>query len=74
MNAKNSVVDQCSQRQVVKCLIEIFPWCGTTILLDDLIIETINSGYLPGFVVATQQQYLLGELDLIAKEKLNRLD
>ena len=55
MDAKNAVVDQGSQRQVVKCLIEVFPWCRTTILLNDFIIETIDSGDLPRFVVATKQ-------------------
>lgn len=74
VNAKDLAIDKCSKRQVIESLIEVFPRCGASILLDDLIIESVNSSNLPGFVVTPQQQYLFGVFDLIAEEQLDSLD
>lgn len=74
VNAKDLAIDECPKRQVIERLIEVFPRCGASIFLDDLIVESVNSSNLPGFVVTPQQQYLFGVFDLIAEEQLDSLD
>ena len=65
--------DQGSQRQVVECVVEVFPGSGTAVLLDDLIVETVDGCDLPGLVVSPEQDDVLGILHLIAEQQLDGL-
>lgn len=60
MDAEDGAVDEGPQWKIVKSLVKVLPGCGATILLDDLIIESIDLGDLPGLVVTPQQDDLLG--------------
>ena len=53
MDTQNSAVNQSPQRQIVECLIEVFPGSRTPILFDNLIIEAINLSDLPGFMITS---------------------
>lgn len=73
VDAQYAVVHQCPQGQVIEGLIEILPRSGAPVLLYDLIVKPINSRNLSGFVVPPEEQDILGELDLVAEEQLDRL-
>ncbi len=46
MDAEYLLIDECSEGEVVKCLIEVLPGRGTAILLDDFVVEAVDSGDL----------------------------
>jgi hypothetical protein len=47
VDAEYLLIDECSEGEVVKCLIEVLPGCGAAILLDDFVVEAVDSGDLP---------------------------
>ena len=46
MDAKNLLINNCSQRKVIKNIIKHFPWTLISIFLSDFIKESINHGNL----------------------------
>lgn len=54
VNAKNLAVYECPKRKVIEGFIEVFPRSGASVLFDDLIVESVNSGDLAGLVVSPE--------------------
>lgn len=73
VDAEYLAIDERPQRQIIESLIEVFPRGGASVLLDDLIVEPVDGGNLPGLVVAPQQEDLFGVFDLVAEEQLDGL-
>lgn len=71
MNTKYLPIHKCPQGQIVKRLIEIFPRSRAAVLLNNLIIESINSGNLPRLMIPPEQQYILRVLHLIAEQQFD---
>lgn len=46
VNAKDFVVDECAQGEIVECIVEVLPWGRAAILFDDFIIESVYCGNL----------------------------
>lgn len=74
MNAQYFVLDDCSERQVVKCLIAVFPWSWIPVLLHNLIVEAIDRGNLSWLVIAPQEDDFFGVFDFVAKQELDCFD
>ena len=74
VDAEDLSGDQGSQGQVVEGIVEVLPGGGAAVLLDDLVVEAVDSSDLPGLVVAPEQDDVLGVLDLVAEEQLDGLD
>lgn len=55
MHTKYVAVDDCSQRQVVKSLIEVAPTVGVAVFFVDLIQEPVHHSDVSALVVAPQQ-------------------
>ena len=66
VDAEDFVVDDCSKRKIVKNFSAILPGIGVSILLVDLIIETVDSSDLSGFVVPSQESDSVRMLDFEA--------
>lgn len=54
MEAENSVIDDCSQGEVVKQLSEVDPYVGVSVLPQALVVEPIHLCDLPDLVVTPQ--------------------
>lgn len=74
VDAEDFSVDECSEGQVVEGVVEVLPGRGAAVLLDDFVVEAVDCGDLPGFVVPPQENDVLGVLNLVAEEQLDGLD
>ena len=64
MHAKNLVIDKCSDRQAIKAIYELLPDAdGITALA--FVVEAVDSIDLPALVVASQEEKVLLEFDLV---------
>jgi len=54
MEAENSVIDDCSQGEVVKQLSEVDPYVGVSVLPQALVVEPVHLCDLPDLVVTSQ--------------------
>lgn len=73
MDAEDVAVDDGSEGEEVKGLIEILPAVGVAVLLIDLVEEAIHHGDVPALVVPPQQVDAVGVLHLEAEEEGDRL-
>ena len=55
MYAKDFIINDCSQRKIVKNFGTVLPRIGVSILLVDLIIEAVDSSDLSGFVIPSKK-------------------
>ena len=67
MNTQYFPLDQSSKRQIIKCIIKIFPRSRTSVFLDNFIIESIDSRNLSTLMISSQQKDVFGIFYLIAK-------
>jgi hypothetical protein len=74
VDAEDLSFDNSADAQVVKNFSAILPGVGITVLSDSFVIEAVNSGNLPSFVVASEEGDVSGVLELEAKKKLEGLD
>ena len=73
MHAEQVAIDDGSQWEEVKGLIEILPAIWISVFLVDLIQEAIHHRDVPALVVAPQQVHPLGVLHLQAEQQSDRL-
>ena len=59
--------DESTQWQIIEGIIEILPWSGASIFLNYFVVETVDCGDLPGFVVAPEEDNLLWVFDFVAE-------
>lgn len=57
VDAQDGAVDESAQRQIVEGVVEIFPWCDTSVFLDNLLVETVDSCYLTRLVITSEEDY-----------------
>jgi len=62
MHTKYLIIDQSSQGQVIEYLSTVFPDIQRTVFPETLVVEAVDLGDLPAFVVASQE----GDSRLIA--------
>jgi hypothetical protein len=74
VHAEHVAVDDGSEGEEVKGLIEIFPAVGVAVLLVDLIEEAVHHGDVPALVVSPQKVDAVGVLHLQAEEERDGLD
>ncbi len=72
MHAQNLVVDQSSDWHAVEDILELFPDADGVPTLA-LVVEAVDSIDLATLVVASQEEEVLLELDLVGQEKDNCL-
>lgn len=74
MNAKNFSINDCTKREEIKSLIEIFPAIRIPILFVNFVEETIEHCNVPAFVVSSQQINPVRVFNLETEEEGNRLN
>ncbi len=74
MNTQHSTIDNRSQRQVIKSLVEIFPAIGVAILFVDLIQKSIHHGDVSTLMVSSEQINSIRVFDFETKKERNGLD
>ena len=57
-------IHQCSKREVVKEICEVFPHVGIAVLSQTLVIEPVDLSDLSAFVVAPQDGYSVWKSNL----------
>ena len=60
METENLVFDECSEREVIEEVGEVFPDIGIAIFPQTFIVEPVHLGDLTGFVVSTEDSDTLG--------------
>jgi hypothetical protein len=74
MHAEDLAVDNGSQTEVVEHLTAVPPHAGAPKLAQALVVEAVDLGYLPRFVVAADEGDAVGIADLECEEEEERLD
>jgi hypothetical protein len=74
MHAEYLSFDHCCQWEVVEGVVEVVPYVVVAVLLRDLIVETVDVCDVAGLVVAPQENYHFGMLQLVQEEKEDCLD
>jgi hypothetical protein len=54
MEAKDGVVNQCSEREVVEQIRKELPYISIAIFTEAFVVETVDLGDLSGFMVASK--------------------
>ena len=74
VETEDLVVDEGRQRQVVEEVGEVFPHVGVAVFAEAFVVEAVDLGDLPGFVVASEDGDALGVADLEGDEEGHGLD
>jgi len=74
MDTEHIAIDDGSEGEEIKGLIEVLPAVGVAVLLVDFIEESIHHGDVSALVVAPQQVDTVGVLHLQAEEEGDGLD
>ncbi len=74
MNTHNLILNQSSQRQVVKGFVKILPWSWTSILFHNFVIETVYSSNLPRLMISPEQNDVFGVFELVTEKEFNGLN
>ena len=72
MHAKDFVIDKCGDWHAVENILEFFPNSDRVATLA-LVVEAIYTVDLAALMVASQQEKVLLELDLVGEEQDDRL-
>jgi hypothetical protein len=64
VEAKNFILNDCCQRQVIKEFGKDTPNIGIAVLSQTLIVEAIHLGHSSGFVIASQDNDTVGKANL----------
>ena len=67
MDTEDLSFNDSANSEVVEDFSAVLPWVCVSILANGLIVETVDSSYLSGFVVASQQSDVSGVLQLQAE-------
>jgi len=68
MHAKNFIINKGSNGHTVKNILEFFPKADTVPIFT-FIVETVNTVDLTALVVASEQEEVLLELDLVGQQQ-----
>ena len=74
VDAEDLSLDDGTDSEVVEHLSAVLPGVGVSILSNGLVIESVDSGDLPSFVVASEQGDVRGVLELQAEKELEGLN
>lgn len=69
MQAQHPSINEGCQGKVVEDLAAVLPDGGIPVLLDALVVETVDLRDLPGFMIATEQHQSIGPFELVEKEQ-----
>ena len=69
MKAENGVIDDSSQRKIIKQLSEVNPDIGVSILPQALVIEPVDLGDLSYFVITSQNSYSVLKSDFQSNQQ-----
>ena len=73
MHCENLLIDDCSNWQAVEAVCECLPKLDVIPSLT-LIVEAVDTVDRGAFVVTTEDEKVLGILDLVGKEEANGLE
>jgi len=68
VHAQDLVIDECGNRQTIKNILKFFPEANT-IPAFTLVVKAIDTVDLAALVVASEQEEVLLELDLVQKQQ-----
>ena len=74
MDAKDLAFDYGADTEIIENLSAVLPWVGISVLSDCLIVEAVDSGDLPGLVVASEESDVRRVLEFEAQKKLEGLN